>query len=347
MSHELYTIDGEAQMFSVRETPWHGLGHVPQEYPGREKAIELAGHDFKVIERPLVVVGKERDPDDPTAPLTLDGKGYGVRKADGWKALIHGNSGDILNVTKQSYGVVQNDVLWDLVDALVEEDDVLYETAGVLRGGAVLWVLARAGTPSWIKGDNSATLPFIVAQTTHDGSGAASVGMTAVRVVCMNTKGAADAEMKKSGRSFTFKHTKNVMQRIGEAKKALALARREFQAYLDLADELAGTPVTVVQRDEFFERFIPMPVAKAGVALTDRQVNNVETARAAVRAILNGPTTADAHRLTAYGLWQAGIEYLDHVRRANGSDSFFTRTMLKQDEQKYNVAKLVREVIAA
>jgi len=345
--HEVYFVNGEAQMFSVRETPWHQLGHVPQEYPGRELAMQLAGHDFTVIERPLVVVGKQRDADDPTAPLTIDGQGYGIKQAEGWKALIHSQNGDILNVTRESYGVVQNETLWDIVDALVDSPDVQYETAGCLRGGSVLWVLARIGSPRWITGDNSPILPYVMAQTTHDGSGACKASMTAVRVVCMNTKQASDAETAKSGREFTFKHTKNVMARIEDAKKALSQARRDFDSFLALAEELAGTPVTLVKRDEWIERFIPMPKVADWQAFTDRQVRNVEDAREAVRAILNGPTTAEAHRFTAYGLWQAGIEYLDHVRRARGADSFFTRTMLKQDDQKFNVARLVREVIAA
>ena len=35
-------------MFSVRETPWHGLGTIIQDAPDSKEAIRLAGLDWKV-----------------------------------------------------------------------------------------------------------------------------------------------------------------------------------------------------------------------------------------------------------------------------------------------------------
>ena len=353
MSHELLIINGQAQMFSVRETPWHGLGHVPMDYPGRDEAMRLAGHDFKVIERPIFVAGREREASDTGFGSRIIVHGdegiqvFGAKSGDGFKALIHSNTGDVFNVVRESYGVVQNDVIWDIVDAIVDEPNVQYETAGTLRGGAVLWVLARVGDPYWISGDDSATVPYVAVQTTHDGSGSCKASAVQTRIVCMNTKHAADAESKNSGREFTFRHTKNVMDRIKDAREALGNARAAVEAYRELAEDLATVQITSVQREEFISRFIPMPVAVTGTVITDRVENNVNEARAAVRLILNGNTTADAHRFTAYGVWQAGIEYLDHVRDAQSKDTYFNRSILGQETAKKNLAKLVREVVAA
>ena len=38
-------------MFSVRETPWHGLGRIVMEAPASREALELAGLDWQVESR--------------------------------------------------------------------------------------------------------------------------------------------------------------------------------------------------------------------------------------------------------------------------------------------------------
>ena len=57
-------------------------------------------------------------------------------------------------------------------------------------------------------------------------------------------------------------------------------------------------------------------------------------ARAKVRAIFDGPTIPEAHRNTAYGLVQAGIEYLDHLRSYRNSDTYLGRTLLRDEPLK-------------
>lgn len=40
--------------FFVRRPAWHKLGTVLQEFPGRREAMRLAGHLFRVEERPAL-----------------------------------------------------------------------------------------------------------------------------------------------------------------------------------------------------------------------------------------------------------------------------------------------------
>lgn len=41
-------------MFSVRVTPWHGLGEIIQEAPTSDDAIRIAGLDWRVIQSELI-----------------------------------------------------------------------------------------------------------------------------------------------------------------------------------------------------------------------------------------------------------------------------------------------------
>ena len=42
-------------MFSVRETPWHGLGRIVMDAPASREALELAGLDWQVESRNISV----------------------------------------------------------------------------------------------------------------------------------------------------------------------------------------------------------------------------------------------------------------------------------------------------
>ncbi len=339
--------------FMVREPAWHGLGTVLEDYPGREEAMRLAGHNFNVIELPLVVQGKSLDPADPrfnqSELLLTGGQRYGFKPAAGWKALVKNGEagrGEILGVVKDSYGVVQNDVPWDIVDAIVDQPNVKYESAGVLKEGALCWVLAWLNEPVHISGDDSATLPFIAASWTHDGSGSVRVRSTSVRIVCANTESLSEAEARRNKTEFTFRHTKNVMKRIAEAKDVVQGIRKQFAEFRELAEELAATPITPQQRELFVANFLPMP-ALSSAEYSDRVANNVEEARAAVRAIIRSNTVPEAHKLTAYGLNLAGVEYLDHVRAARSSDTRFGRSLLRDEPAKAKLHSLIKEVVAA
>lgn len=321
------------QGFSVREPAWHGLATVLDEYPGREEAMRLAGHDFRVIEVP-VYAEIEGDTSFSFSP---------VQPVKGWKALRKDSDGTVLNVVRDTYTVVQNDVLWDIVDAIVEQPAVKYETAGVLKGGAVLWVLARLDEPLQVPGDNTLVYPYIAVSTTHDGSGGVMGRATWVRIICWNTFTQAEAQSKRDGREFHFRHTARVHERIELAREMLLGVREDFRSTFALMSELADVEVSDAQLERFLVDFIPAPPE---TIISDRVARNVEEARDAVRSILNGPTLATT-RNTAYGLVQAGVEYLDHVRGYRSNETHLGRTLLRAEPLKAKLVPLVREVIAA
>lgn len=320
--------------FSVREPTWHGLAEVVQDYPGRAEAMKLAGHDFTVVEHKL---HRGHEFASPAGQL------FTGPEIKGWKALVNGTNGSVLNIVRDSYAVVQNDTLWDIVDAIVDQPNVRYETAGILKDGAVLWVLAWLDEPQTVTGDDSPIYPFVCVSTTHDGSGATKAAAVSIRVVCWNTFSAASEEAHASGREFTFRHTKNVLARIEDAKLALQGIRLDNLEFLALSEELVQRKATPEARELFLTEFIPTPPE---ALISDRVAANIDEARAAVRSILDGPTIAEGIQDTAYGLFQGGIEYLDHYRRAQSPETKFGRSILRQERAKDKLVSLVRSVTA-
>jgi phage/plasmid-like protein (TIGR03299 family) len=325
MSHEFESG------FSVRQPAWHGLALTLDHYPGREEAIRLSGQNWQVIERQLIMAETTNFESEPI---------------DDWKGLIRSDNGTFLGAVKQTYEVVQNSTLWDLAEVLLDSKDLLYETAGVLREGRVVWVLVKLAEPIQIPGDNTTIRAFLRLSTTHDGSGALKAISTAVRTICWNTFSAGDREAKQSGLEFSFRHTRSIKDKIEIAKRTLGLAKNELAAFQQLANELAALPVSDKAVKTFVETFIPMPLEEG--AVTDRIRDNIETARARVYNLINvSKTIPEEHRRTAYGLFNAGIEYLDHIRAFRSPETYFERTFTNNGALKSKLVTLAKEVAAS
>jgi len=200
---------------------------------------------------------------------------------------------------------------------------------------------ARLDEPYTVAGDDSETFPYVVVTWTHDGTGALQARATNVRVVCWNTLSASEAESARTGRRYTFRHTSKVTERIEEAKRALAGVREESLAFQAIVAELAALPAPEAVREEFITTFVPDPAADV---VSDRVRGNIDTARAKVRGLLEGPTVPDAHRETGYGLLLAGTEYLDHLRGYRSIDTYLGRTLLREEALKARLVPMIREL---
>jgi phage/plasmid-like protein (TIGR03299 family) len=363
--------------FVYRTPSWHRLENVIfDEYPGREVAFAAAGHDFEVVEvdsgseggivanpdtwrGPMVRVRNEETGEWEWRSYRRNPKEKALRISqlrDGTPGPLHGK--DIKTVNR-SYEPIQNTVPWDMLDTFLSDETinkslkVNYETGGVLEDGASCFITAWLDFPFEIPGDDSKVYPYLYAHWRHDGSAALTFGGTSVRIVCSNTRGMADSEATQTGRIFTFKHTKNVLARIEDAKMALKGILVEHSAFQALAEELADIHVTEAQRVEFVERFIPYPSSAiaADKQVSQRTMTNIETARAAVWTSLRSPTVPEEHKLTGWGLYNAATEYLDHLRPGRGGSkieanptSYVKRQLLTKNTAKDVIVPMIREV---
>ena len=185
-------------MFSVRETPWHGLGRIVMDAPASREALELAGLDWQVESRNI-----------------YSGTGAMI---PGYRANVRSTDDAVLGVVSDRYRIVQNEEAFQFTDDLLGEG-VTYETAGSLQGGKKVWMLAKLPEKYIIAGDE--VTPYLVFFNSHDGSSGVKVAMTPVRVVCQNTLNLALGNAK---RIWTARHTENVLLRVQDARETLQLA---------------------------------------------------------------------------------------------------------------------------
>jgi phage/plasmid-like protein (TIGR03299 family) len=313
--------------FTVREPAWHGKGKVADRYPKDwNEAREWAGLTWDPVEVPVFTKSEAGE----FVPL------------DGFKGVARSDTGKMLTVRTGAYQIIDHAAMGEIVEAILEQPNVKYETAGVVREGKAVWALAFLDEPVTIPGDNSITLPYLAITNTHDGTGSCRANSTSVKIVCANTFAASEVEGERNGTIFTFPHKGSWKDRVDDARQTITGLRRDFNLYVETAKELLAVRVTPEQSERFIREFIPAP--PEGL-VTDRVMNNVEQARAAVRTILASPTS-DGIGDTAWGLVQAAGEYLDHYRAFRTMDSHYTRQLLRPEPLKTKAIGIVREVVS-
>jgi phage/plasmid-like protein (TIGR03299 family) len=194
-------------MFSVKQTPWHGLGHIVHEAPSSLEAMRLAGLDWTVKMEALFCADGAQVPDRRACRRSSDGR--------------------ILGVVGNVYTPLQNADAFGFFDPLIEAGEAMYETAGSLMEGSRVWVLARINRdPSVIvPGDEIAK--YVLLSNGHDGRLSASMGFTGIRVVCANTM--AQAHSDASSKLVRVYHHKKIVENLEALRASMDLANESFE----------------------------------------------------------------------------------------------------------------------
>lgn len=232
-------------MFYVREVPWHGLGTRVEEAPNSADAIRLAELDWRVESNPIYdVYGKE---------------------IPGFVANTRSSDNSVLGIVSPQYKIVQNSKAFEFTDSLLD-DGVVYETAGSLKDGKMIWLLAKMPQQKIL---DDAFDPYICFTNSHDGTGAVKVCMTPVRVVCNNTLNLALSTAK---RSWSARHMGNIDSKLEEARHTLGLANDYMKSLEEEADRLANIQVTDSQILKMFDELYPITAET-----TARKIENINT----------------------------------------------------------------------
>lgn len=334
--HEITSTD---DMFSVRQMPWHGLGKVLSAYPTREEAKAIA-HPWEPVTQPVFrrVFGFDEN-GEPTTTF---------EEIEGQQEVVRSDNNGHIGVTNDTLGIVTNEEMYDIAEAVAGlGGDVRYETGGSLRGGRQVWLLLRLDEPLVLQGDpNGATLQYFALQNNHDGGGSFRGQAINTRIVCANTSRMADMSAKAHGTEIVFRHTKNVKDRIEEAKQALAMWRTSVEEWKVFNEHLLTMKITDAQREEFIERFVPAPEAQI---VSKRVMTNIENARRDLRGIF-ASETSEGVKNTAYGLVQGAVEYSQWFRSTRGkndqdrAENLFRRSFLDRDRLVQSASRLAQDI---
>jgi phage/plasmid-like protein (TIGR03299 family) len=298
MAHELELINGEAQMFYRGEAPWHKLGRFiePDEALTTEDAIVAAGLDWNVSTRPLYL-------DDGTqAPSN---------------AVVRDDTNGILGVVSQKYQPLQNREAFKFFDPFIESGEAMFETAGSLKDGKRIWVLAKINKDPLEIARGDVVDKYILLSNGHDGLVSVRAGFTPIRVVCQNTLSMATSN--DASQLIRLKHTKNLQENLDKVAEIMNVANASFEATAEQYRFLANR--TVSQAD--LERYVKLVfVGEKYVEMEKMGLNPAKRILAEVIPLFEKGRGNDMSSIkgTAWAAYNAVNEYLQY-ERGNDEDS--------------------------
>lgn len=308
MAHELTFRSGVAEMFSVRETPWHREGHVLTEAPTLDAALQLAGQNFETECQPYYI-----------RRTTEDGDEYFVLSGHG-RAVVRTDTDQELGAVGMTYTPLQNREAFRVLEPLLDNGIVTLETGGSLREGADVWLLARFNVerfgPLVREVFADAVIPYGLVANNHNGRRGVLMQLTPIRVVCANTLGMAEREAKKGGRAITVRHTPNVARATITA--AQTLFRGIVERYEDAARAYQALQRTALQESEFRRLVLDViaPDKRSNPHASPRAIEQADACRDELRRLW---TEGDGHQgdRSAWEAYNGAVQAIDH------NDEFF------------------------
>jgi len=280
-------------MMYVGDTPWHGLGvAIPNtKRLSVEEAIVAAGLNWKV---------------ELQGVYTEDDKG--VRQAIPEQYVTYRKiDKTVLGLVGKGYRPLQNIEAFRWFQPFLDSGEATLETAGSLKRGSKVWVLARIRRDPMVVGKEDLMKHYILLSNSHDGSLAVRVGFTPIRVVCNNTL--CLAHESKASKLLRVKHTARVLESLEEVRDVIDLAHREFAATVEQYRRLGSRQINTTDLVKYV-RIVFGLREKKRTAAQERQEKIVSTV---IQLFENGRGNRVAGR-NYWGAYNAVNEYLNYFR---------------------------------
>lgn len=288
--------------------PWHRKGRP---LSGRVTASEMlvaADLNWTLEARPVYTGGE-----DTFSPVEVPG----------YRAITRIEDGRVMSIQSEEYGIVQNQLLADLAEAM-GGGMRCWEVGGSLQGGRKVFFTGVVDSAD-IAGDEVKN--YLTLASSHDGELAVTAAKTPVRVVCANTL-AAFLNAANGKPRITIPHTKNAAARVKLATRLVEDARAYFGAFHEQAIELVGATLSVLEAQDMAEAVFPNYRSED----TGKMVTPV--IQTAVVELFKGQREVTADRKiagTRWGFYQAVTAALDHNRKG-GEDSKLRRFLAGTDD---------------
>lgn len=197
------------------EMPWHGLGTRVEDGTSSEDWLEAAGLNWTLERAPL------------TATVTPEGaEPYSVPVPDRF-AWVRSDNRRVLTVAGKGWRPLQNRDALGFMDRYVRAGGVELETVGALRGGEVVWGLAKLKHSFQVRRGDKVEGYLLLTSPNTLGT-AISIRTTTVRVVCANTMAMAERSSEAQYRQNHLSDfdVEKAREAVANAHEVLALAEK-------------------------------------------------------------------------------------------------------------------------
>jgi len=283
MSHEVET------MAYAGEVPWHGLGHEVPADLSPQQMMEAAELDWSVEKQTLV---------------TLEGAEVPEKKA-----LVRSSDNKVLDIVGKNWNPVQNIEAFEFFDDFVRSGDMQMHTAGSLKGGQIVWGLAKVNDSFELFGGDKVD-SYLLFTNPHRFGQSIDVRFTPIRVVCNNTLTLSLSQ--ESQNVVKLNHKKQFDAE--EVKRMLGVAEFKMNQYKEMAQFLGNKQFKLDNVREYFNDLFPTYSKKESDELV------ISRPGQRLEELLNSQPGANFAQGSWWSAFNAVTFYTDH-ERGNDSDA--------------------------
>jgi phage/plasmid-like protein (TIGR03299 family) len=297
-------------------------GDEPNHYPGAIPVADVERRLFgwePIAVSPMVATYTEITEDGVELITVSDGERQMIVRPRG--ALGAEDPGGILGVFKAGYRVHSfREWLINNVQSILD-DSLHVSSAGLLRQGAQAWV--SVSVPETITTPEGVEFrPVLNSFTSLDGSIATGYNRSVMMPICDNSLAIVRAD---KAQAIKFKHTANSLNRIGEAREALAVSfaaeaiDEAAQAFAVEVKQLTNTTVTDAQWSAFLDAHELTTLTDVkGAAKEKASKTHAMNRRAEFEQLYRYDDRCKAWQGTAFGVLQTVNTHRQHVATVRG-----------------------------
>lgn len=290
--------------FSVKEKAWHNLGLVLDKCPTSAEAMHLAGLNYEVEKVPIFC-------NPQIFPSVAIPDKYATYRTD---------NGNVFGIVGDRYSIVQNKDAFTFFDEIVGKGAAIYETAGCLGNGEVIFITAKL--PDYIRvGNDDLIEQYLFLTSSHDGSGAIQVAFTPVRIVCNNTLNTA---LRNCSNRLTIRHTANAKDKLAQAHKVMGIVHKVSDELGQIFNQMTKVKITDANLVEFIKKSLApnkeaLTKIEASEELSSRFKNAVNDCY--LYAVANHTQQLDTTQGTLFGAYNAITGYFQNVKEYKSEES--------------------------
>lgn len=294
-----------------RNAIWHRQGQEMAAGMSIETWAKAAGLDWEAVKVPAIasLEGVKFDHIDAAKRF---------RRVEERNFIVRSDNGHPLGYVSARYQPVQPLECLQFAERYFGVDDHFQlDTAGALKNGEIIWVLARYRDDLSVAGERHRM--HVLMTTTFDGTGSTINKACAERVVCNNTLDVALGE--KTACVRTRHNTRFDAKRVGTELATLAQGFVEFKK---MGDAMAQVEMAATQTSEFFKTLLEIPFEAKKDDISTRKLNQF-------RALSQSYTTSVKEGAPANSAWaalQAVTRFVDHDRTSGSDDKQFMSSQL-------------------
>ena len=294
MAHNVET------MAYAGEVPWPGLGVPVSNDLTPNQMMKKAGLDWTVEQiDSYVTVGDKKIP-------------------TGMKALVRSSDNKVLTNIGQVWNPVQNEDAFNFFSEYVLKGDMEMHTAGSLKGGQLVWALAKVKESFDLFGGDTVE-SYLLFSNPHKYGFSIDVRFTPIRVVCNNTL-SLSLEAK-AERSVKVGHRTEF--NADEVKKALGIASAKLSQYKEMAEFLGSKRYNIDNLIEYYNTVFPRTADKR----VQNQELSVETLSKNAKAAFDAIELQPGAKYAEGSWWQAfnSVTYVtDHLQGRNPDNRLYS-----------------------